>query len=146
MTAPKVKHRLIQRNLRRLLEDVADQGSYVDSEVGFRPLPEYEYWEADVAYISADRYRLADPESNIQGAPDLVIEVLSPSNTAAEIMDREQTCLTNGSREFWVVDPKRQRIRVTTSDGRISMYEAGQEIPVLFTHNTKIRVDDVFKY
>jgi Uma2 family endonuclease len=89
VTRPKLKHSLIQRILRRLFEQVAEPGSLVDVEVAFRPLPEHELWAADVAYLSAERFRQADPEDNIRGAPDLVVEVLSPSNTVAEIYDKE---------------------------------------------------------
>lgn len=42
-----------------------------------------------------------DPDDYLRGAPDLIIEVLSPSNTATEICDKEKLCLENGAREFW---------------------------------------------
>ncbi len=67
-----------------------------------------------------------------RGAPDLVIEVLSPSNTASEMLDKEQICLDNGAREFWVVDPIRRQVKVSGSDGRAATYKAGQSIPLLF--------------
>src|SRR5262249_19788850 len=93
VTRPKVKHFRIQRNLRRLLEPLAEREDVVELEVAFRPLPEHEVWCADVAYVSGERFRQTDPEDNIRGAPELVVEVLSPSNTVAEIYDKEQTCL-----------------------------------------------------
>jgi len=147
VTRPKLKHSLIQNNLRELLKQFAEPESYVDTEMAFRPLPEYELWCADVAYVSASRFRQADPEDNIQGAPDLVIEVLSPSNTAAEIYDKERTSLTNGAREFWVVDPGRRQVKVSTPDGRTVTWQSGQAIPLpLFGGESRIRVDDIFHY
>src|ERR1019366_6679855 len=116
VTRPKLKHSLIQRNLRELRERSVESASYVDTEVAFRPLPEHELWVADVAYVGAERFLQADPEDNIGGVPDLVIEVLSPSKTAAEIYDKERICLANGAREFWVVDPDRRQVKVTTPD------------------------------
>jgi Uma2 family endonuclease len=50
------------------------------------------------------------------GAPDNVIEVLSPSNTAIEINDKRSTCLENGCSSFWVVDPRQRTISVTEGD------------------------------
>ena len=147
VTRPKLKHSLIQRNLRELLKGFAESNSYVDTEVAFRPLPEYELWVADVAYVSAERFQQADPEDNIRGAPEMVIEVLSPSNTVAEIYDREQICLVNGAREFWVVDSDRCQVKVTTPDGRTVTWQRGQEIPLpLFGGEARVKVDDIFRY
>jgi Uma2 family endonuclease len=143
MTRPKLKHSLLQRRLRRLLETVAEPESFVDVEVAFRPLPEHELWSADVAYLSAERFKQADPEDNIQGAPDIVIEVLSPSNTVAEITDKEKLCLENGATQFWVVYPGRRWVKVSTADGLTITYRSGQEIPLdLFA--SKLSVDAIF--
>jgi Uma2 family endonuclease len=56
--------------------------------------------------------------------------VLLPSNTAAEIFEKEKLCLQNGGREFWVVDPDRRQVKVSTPDGRTVTYPSGQEIPL----------------
>lgn len=144
VTRPKLKHSLIQRSLRRLFEAIAEPGSLVDVEIAFRPLPEHELWVADVAYISAERFREADPEDNIRGAPELVIEVLSPSNTVAEIYEKEQICLLNGAREFWVVDADRRQVKVSTPDGHTITYQAGQKIPLHLFSNATMAVDEIF--
>ncbi len=68
VTRPRFKHSLIQRTLRRLLEELADPDSFIDSEVSFRPLPEFELWVAHVAYLSAKRFAEVDPEDNVRGA------------------------------------------------------------------------------
>jgi Uma2 family endonuclease len=99
-----------------------------------------------VAYVSAERFRDADPDDNIRGAPELVVEVLSPSNTAAEICDRERICLANGSREFWLVDLVRAQVKVTTPDGRTVTWQATDEIPVPFGSQAKLKVADILRY
>jgi Uma2 family endonuclease len=144
VTRPKLKHSLVQANLRELLRKVAEPGSYVDTEVAFRPLPEHELWVADVAYVSAERFQMADPEDNIRGATELVIEVLSASNTAAEIVDKEQICLTNGALEFWVVDPARRHVRISTSRGRTHTCVAGQKITLALFGGATLGVDEIF--
>ena len=50
------------------------------------------------------------------GAPELVIEVLSPSNTVHEINDKMSICMANGCQSFWTVDDKRKRVSVTEGD------------------------------
>jgi Uma2 family endonuclease len=143
VTRPKLKHSLIQRGLRRFLEAVAEPGSLVDVEIAFRPLPEHELWVADVAYLSAERFKQAGPEDNIRGAPDIVVEVLSPSNTVAAIYEKEKLCLENGAKQFWVVDPDRRQVKVSTPDGRTVTYRAGQEIPLdLFASH--LAVENIF--
>jgi Uma2 family endonuclease len=144
VTRPKLKHHLIQSKLRDLLKAIAPSGGFVEYEMAYRPLPEYELWSADVAYLSAERFAQADPEDNIRGAPDLVIEVLSPSNTAAEILDKEQICLANGALEFWVVDPKRRVVKVTTWDGHTTTWGSEQQIPLPLFGDARIAVHAIF--
>lgn len=144
VTRPKLKHSLIQGKLRDWFRRLAETGSYVEIEMAFRPLPEHELWVADVAYLSAERFRDADPNDNIRGAPELVVEVLSPFNTAAEIVDKEQLCLSNGAREFWVVDPERRLVRVSTSEGSARTYRFGEEIPLRLFSNTSLPVSKIF--
>jgi Uma2 family endonuclease len=144
VTRPKLKHHLIQSRLRDILKPLAPAGSFVEYEVAFRALPEYELRVADVAYISRERFEQTDPNDYFHGAPDLVIEVLSPSNTASELYDKEKLCLENGAREFWVADSDRRQVKVTTPDGHTVTWQSGQEIPLSLLGNAKISVDAIF--
>src|SRR4051794_31288499 len=144
VTRPKFKHHLIQSRLRDRLKALAPQGAFVEYEVAFRALPEHELRVADVAFIAAERVAGIDPDDNLHGAPDLVIEVLSPSNTAAEIYDKEKLCLENGAREFWVVDPDRRQVKVSTADGHTITYPSGQQIPVPLFGTAHVAVNDIF--
>ena len=143
VTRAKLKHQMIQSRVRRLLEPLAPPAALVEVEVAFRALPQYELRVADVAYVAPERWAKADPDDYIQGAPDLVIEVLSPSNTATELYDKEKLCLNNGAKEFWVVDPDRRQVKVSTPDGRTITWQSGQEIPLLFS-GTGVAVEAIF--
>jgi len=68
--------------------------------------------------------------------------VLSPSNTAMEMLDKEALCLENGAREFWVVDLERRQVRVSNPDGHSITYKSTQEIPLLF--GGSLSVDAIF--
>jgi Uma2 family endonuclease len=146
VTRSKLKHLFIQSWLRDRLKAMASPDSLVEYEVPFRALPEYELRVADIAYLSAERCAKLDPEDYIAGAPDLVIEVLSPSNTVTEINDKETLCLDNGAQEFWVVDPVLRLVKVSTPDGHTQTWRSGQEIPLpLFGSEAKVKVDDIFR-
>jgi Uma2 family endonuclease len=60
----------------------------------------------DVSFVSAARLNTVRPlRSFFQGAPDLAVEVLSPSNTRFEIDQRLRDFFESGTRLAWVIDP-----------------------------------------
>ena len=137
---PEFPHVRAQWQLRRLLEKAAGSAGVVHTEMPYRPLPEHECWGADIVYLAKPRWDSVD--RYLMGAPDLVIEVLSPSNTAAEMLDKRNLCLENGSREFWVVDVDHRQVEVSTPDGHTITYKRGQEIPLFL--GGRIPVDAIF--
>lgn len=116
VTAPKWGHQRIQDRLQLLLRSALGDGAYVTKEMAFKPAAEYEVWEADVGMVTVERANNVMDDAWLEGAPDLVIEVLSPSNTVDEINDKLAVCVENGCRSFWIVDPKRKRVSVTEGD------------------------------
>jgi len=145
LSRPKLKHHILQAKLRNLLRPLAPSGGWLDSEVAFRALPEYDFRVADVAFVSPERWKTADPEDNIHGSPDLVIEILSPSNTAHEMYDKEQLCLATGCREFWVVDQDARYVRVARTNGPSAVYRTGQHVPLqVLGSDASLSVDDLF--
>jgi len=114
-------------------------------EMPFRPLPEFEYWQADVAFVSRTRWDRTPDDKHLEGAPDLVIEVLSPSNSATEILDRRKICLENGSREFWLADIEHRQIEFSTPDGRSLTYKPGQAIPLFFAPEAALPAGSIFE-
>ena len=139
---PKGDHFLIQQMLRDLLDRATAGRGRAYTEAAFRALPDGEYRVADVAYAPEERWTKLWGDSYFMGAPDLVIEVLSPSNTATEMLDRRILCLENGAREFWLVDGGHRQVEVSTPDGHAITYKTGQEIPLFF--GGSISVDAIF--
>ena len=137
---PKQPHVRAQWQLRHLLESAAGSAGVVDKEIPFRPLPEYECWCADVAYLSKPRWD--GIEDYLLGVPELVIEILSPSNSAATLREKKKLCLENGAVQFWMVDVDVREVEVSTRDGRFVTYKSGQEIPLFF--DGSIQVDAIF--
>jgi Uma2 family endonuclease len=145
VTRPILKHTRGQKTLERLLEFHAANGFVVIIEFPFRALPEHDLRVADVAAISTVRFDQADREAVFRGAPELVIEILSPSNTVAEMNDKEQLCLGNGCREFWVVDMDLRQVKISTPDGVTRTFRAGQQIPLDLFGTGALKVDAIFE-
>lgn len=97
-----------------------------------------------MAYISQARFDAIAPDDWLRCAPALVIEVLSPSNTAEEMNDREAICLENGCLEFWMVDPKRKTVKVSTPDRRSITYIESEKIPLKIPTAGELAVSEIF--
>jgi Uma2 family endonuclease len=94
LTRPKARHVKLQSRLVRLLRPKAEHLGYVESELPFRALPEYDLRAADVAFVAKQRWDEVQDDDDLRGAPELVIEVLSRSNTPAKIQELAALCLS----------------------------------------------------
>jgi len=144
LSRPKMKHAKLQLRLVELLRPKAERLGIIAAEVAFRALPEYDLRGADVAYVSQQRWDATDDDDNLHGSPELVIEVLSPSNRRAEIHEKAVLCLSSGAQEFWVVDPKRETVSVTKQGGVAAIYRPGDRIPLSIFHS-ELDVSEVFR-
>ncbi|HVF59928.1 MAG TPA: Uma2 family endonuclease [Thermoanaerobaculia bacterium] len=72
--------------------------------------------EPDLLFLSRERLGLAT-EQNIQGAPDLVIEILSPSTRKRDLGVKRQLYERMGVREYWLADPARETVTVYRRTG-----------------------------
>jgi Uma2 family endonuclease len=143
LSFPKIGHKKLQEHLVDLLRPRAEGKGVVFSEVPFRAVPEYDIRGADVAFVSRERWIAVGDDDDLYGSPELVIEVLSPSNTRAEMREKAGLCLSAGAEEFWVVHPKRRTVTVMHRDGRTLLYAMGQRIP-LTMFGGELAVDEIF--
>jgi Uma2 family endonuclease len=70
---------------------------------------------ADVLFISHERYTQKQSCSYLDVAPDLIVEILLPSNTREELREKVQEYFAIGVRMVWVVNPRRRTIAVYRS-------------------------------
>ncbi len=66
--------------------------------------------QPDLIYISQERERIIG--DRIKGAPDLVVEVLSPATANRDRTEKLQLYCQYGVREYWLVDPEAQTVEV----------------------------------
>jgi Uma2 family endonuclease len=144
VTFPVFDHVWLQHRLQKLLSQLARDSGFVMVELPFRPGPEHELWGADVAYLTRARAEHARNARWLLGSPEIVIEILSPSNTASEMLDRERTCMAGGCIEFWTVDPKLRLVRVTRNDGTVGTYAEADRIPLRLFGEESLSVNEIF--
>jgi Uma2 family endonuclease len=79
---------------------------------------DFDVVEPDLLYVSNERSRVLT-EKNVQGAPDLVVEVGSPATRRRDEKTKLQLYERFGVSEYWVVDPDLDAIKVYRSvEGR----------------------------
>lgn len=93
----------------------------------------YEDDERDDTVVQPDISIICDEkkrgDEGCRGAPDFVLEILSPSNTAIEMSRKFNLYREAGVREYWVVDPETKIAQsyAFRNDGAISTRAFGQE-------------------
>ena len=92
-------------------------GNVYDSSTGFR-LAEDLLLCPDVSFVSNERLkkiRLA-PDKFLAGAPDLVVEVLSPSDRMMQVNRKLDHYFEHGTRLAWLVNWSKQQVHIYTAD------------------------------
>jgi len=144
VTRPKPRHWKLQRWLSRRLETKVKAFGEVAIEVPFRPVAEFNLRAADVAVISHERWGAIDPDFDLLGAPDLVIEIKSPSNTLRKLQEFVSLCLQNGAIEGWILDSSKKTVTVTRGQEPVVTYGAGSNIALTSFGGGEIAVGEIF--
>ena len=67
--------------------------------------------QPDILFISKDRLNIIG-DKNLQGAPDLVIEILSESNAYRDLIQKKKLYSKHGVKEYWIVVPGEKTIDI----------------------------------
>jgi Uma2 family endonuclease len=109
----------IARRLGNFLAEHAGLGVVVGAETGFRLSRHPDtVLGPDAAVVLA--HRLPSPAEQIgylELAPDLVVEIVSPSDRWTTVSGKVDAYLAAGVRLVWVIEPGRRAVRVYTSEG-----------------------------
>ncbi len=73
---------------------------------------EHDVVQPDVVFFRAERRHLVQPYAVTRAAPDIAVEVLSPSTAAIDRGRKMRMFARYGVPEYWIVDPIRRRIEV----------------------------------
>jgi Uma2 family endonuclease len=124
------------RRIGRFLDEHPDVGGEIcTSDTGFRLARNPDTVRApDAAYVSAERLPMALVRGYPEMAPDLVVEVVSPSDTASEVQAKVGEWLRAGSRLVWVLYPATRTAMTYQPDGAARVLHADDTLtgePVL---------------
>jgi Uma2 family endonuclease len=104
--SPSTRHQRILLNLSYLMQSYLQ--AHPVGEIFFAPydvlLSEFNILVPDLIYISNERSELITAK-NLQGSPDLVVEILSPSTRSRDKRLKRDVYERTGVGEYWVVDP-----------------------------------------
>ncbi|MBI4331177.1 MAG: Uma2 family endonuclease [Chloroflexi bacterium] len=147
--SPNERHQSISGNLIRILSTFVR-----DNKLGrVYPAPfdvvfgETNVLQPDTMYISRDRLSVITRE-NVHGAPDLVVEILSPATATRDRAIKRAIYARHGVREMWLVDPEQETVEVARLEKggleTIGSYKKGNILVSEVLPGLRLKVDDVF--
>jgi Uma2 family endonuclease len=83
-------------------------------------LTDFDVVEPDLIYFSKPRFEEIVGERSARGAPDVAVEVLSPSTRRRDEITKRRLYERTGVREYWVVDPELETVKLyRAAEGRL---------------------------
>ncbi len=67
-------------------------------------------YQPDILFVSEQRKHLIE-EKGLKGAPDLVIEILSPHTASYDLDEKMEVYARNGVLEYWMIEPHEKRAK-----------------------------------
>jgi Uma2 family endonuclease len=68
--------------------------------------------EPDLLFIRQDRLGIYGPTGPVEGAPDLVVEIISPSSRTMDRVRKAALYADSGVPEYWIVDPGKRQVEM----------------------------------
>ncbi|NHM28859.1 Uma2 family endonuclease [Desulfofundulus sp. TPOSR] len=82
-----------------------------------------ETFQPDIIFISRERTHIIE-HNKINGAPDLVVEILSPSTAYYDLRKKYRVYERYGVKEYWIVDPEDETVEIyLNKDGRFILHQ-----------------------
>ena len=105
----------------------------------------------DKDWVEPDISVICDPDKltdrGCSGAPDLIIEIVSPSSRRMDYNRKNTLYSDAGVREYWIVDPVKEKVVVYCyeNDSDPYLYSFDVDIPVGIYPGLTIRIRDLLK-
>ncbi len=90
--------------------------------------------------------RIPTENTAVEGAPDWMIEILSPDQSTTKLIAKIQTCLQEGTQLGWLIDSEERVIMVLSPDSRISLLRNSDRLPLPQNIPLNLTVEQVFAW
>ncbi len=104
--------------------------------------------QPDLLFVSSERGHIIT-HANIQGAPDLAVEIRSPSTADRDLTVKRRLYAEHGVREYWLVDPDAMTVTVLLLGEHgyeeAGSYRGGQSFDSTTVEGFSVNLDDIFK-
>ena len=132
--APSVAHQQVIGNLYFRLRNYIEE-NHGSCKVFTAPIDTWLDIPDEHNVLEPDLCVVCDPEKigekHLNGAPDFVLEVVSPSTKKRDYREKMTKYMAAGTREYWVADPERHSVVVYLGDDPMPrIYPDNSEIPV----------------
>lgn len=143
MAPPSRTHQRILLSLSRKIADYIDSQNG-NCEINIAPFAVFLY-DDDTNYIEPDISVICDAskldDKGCHGAPDWIVEIVSPGNKPMDYFTKLFQYRTAGVREYWIVDPAKEMVTVYRFEKEtMDEYSFGEEIPVGIYKGFSIKV------
>ena len=105
--------------------------------------------QPDLLFVSTQREHILLGEDNVRGAPDLVVEVLSPSTAGLDRTFKRVLYAKYGVQEFWLVDPDAKTVTVLllgeSGFDLVAVYGEGQMLASPTLEGFTFKLDEIFR-
>jgi len=129
--SPNFKHQSISGNLEFILREFIQKKNL--GTIIYAPLDVHlgdNVIQPDILFVSRERSYVIT-EEEVRGAPDLVIEILSPATAQRDRTYKRTLYAQYGVQEYWIVDPEEKIIEVLT------LKEKGYKITPSLSRNNR---------
>jgi Uma2 family endonuclease len=122
-------------------------GEVLTAPVGVRLPNQQVPLQPDIVFVRAERLGIIG-EAYVEGAPEVLMEILSPSNWRYDRREKRQVYQDAGVTEYWIIDPRATTIEVyVLEQGRYVLagqYRPGDVAPSRVIPGFVMPVEDIF--
>ena len=151
--SPKISHQVIVGNLHFAIRQYLERSPV--GQVFLSPLDvvlsHFDVVVPDLLFVKAERRSGLLTKQNVRGAPDLVIEVGSPSTRRRDETIKRRLFERSEVSEYWIVDPELEVVRIYQREGpgfgrpRELSREAGDVVTSPLFPQLELSLDAVFR-